>query len=196
MLDKYIDNDDPTKVRKSLLTVALLTVFFANIQFASNEMSILGLRVVIDPARLVALGRIASGTLCAIFVLRALPQIVKAFQDIAQRRLQRREASERLALMSHWDLDIPSAAEEGPEGEFEALDERFNHLRSRLEAHFHSMSLSASLIAVLSLDYAMPFAAGWIAASDPYQIADWITSLVPAVSVAPDTTAIPHGAPN
>ncbi|AMY68484.1 hypothetical protein [Frigidibacter mobilis] len=73
MLDKYIDNDDPTKVRKSLLTVALLTVFFANIQFASNELSILGLRVVIDPARLVAFGQIASGGLTVIFVIRALP---------------------------------------------------------------------------------------------------------------------------
>ena len=60
VFDKYIENDDPAKVRKSLLTVALLTVFFANIQFVSNELSLLGLKLVLDPARLVAFGRIVS----------------------------------------------------------------------------------------------------------------------------------------
>ncbi len=177
MLDKYVDNEDPAKVRKSLLTITLLTVFFANVQFTANELSILGLKIVVDPGRLVAFGRLASGLLLCVFLLRALPQIVKSSEELHKRRIDRHERIQRSKIAESWGFDVPSPPADGPDAEFLELKTDIGYLRQKLEATYSILAFWASFFAVLFLDYALPVAAGVVASFYPYSVSNMITCL-------------------
>ncbi|AMY68485.1 hypothetical protein [Frigidibacter mobilis] len=124
--------------------------------------------------------------------------MVKAIQDVAQRRLERRESRELSELETAYGIDRgPDWDEEhcrdADEVDLEAHAERFNYSRARLDALFSDLTLWVTVTAVLSLDYAMPLVAGAIAALSPYLISDLITALAVTESppTAPEVVALP-----
>lgn len=180
MLDKYVENDDPAKVRKALLTVAVMTMFFANIQFISNELSILGLRIVLDPARLIAFGRIASALLLSVFLLRSATNLVKAVQELHQRRIDDEKTVKMYCIYAEYDA--PPEYDSSPQGELNALEDTFNRRRQRLDRVYSSLSFWSSLCSVISVDYALPVCAGVIAIFFPNAVAELISHLAVDVS--------------
>ncbi len=184
MLDKYIENDDPAKVRKSLLTISLATLFIANVQFSTNQLSFFGLQVVIDSARLVAFGRIASGVLLVVFFLRSLSQILNSIKEIWNRRLGNLERVWRENLNASWGLDVPSEPEEGPAGEFQYLEEKVGYRQRRIEAFFERVNFWVSAFVFLCLDYALPLFAGVVAARFPYSFADIVTKVAASANAS------------
>ena len=181
VFDKYIENDDPAKVRKSLLTVALLTVFFANIQFVSNELSLLGLKLVLDPARLVAFGRIVSSVLLLVFVLRSLPSLVKSILEIHQRWVDRKEYLRKLDVFAEWDM--PTDYRGSPEEDLKDIEETSASERRNIVRMYSSWGFWTAICGVICIDYALPVTAGIIAISYPYSVSELITCLaIPAVT--------------
>lgn len=98
LLEKYVDDSDPKSVRRSLISVALFTLFVANIQVISGELSILGLRVIIEKERLVAFGQIVSAIFVLVFIFRSLTKIIQAIKELAEKRLARSQSMAILYL--------------------------------------------------------------------------------------------------
>ena len=188
MLDKYIDNDDPVKVRRSMLTVALLTVFLANIRFTANELSILGLKVMIDPERLVALGRISSVILLMVFALRSLPQIVKAAEEYSQRSLAQKEKAERSNIFEdRYGPDVPDPPphnHEDIDGMLDWIKRSFDLDRKYISRKFSQYSFIASMIAVVLLDYTLPVGTAIVAGFFPYALSDLVDCIARSSSPA------------
>lgn len=186
VIDKIVDNDDPVRVRKSLLTVALFTIFFANIQFSANELSLLGLKLIVNPERLVALGRVSTALIFLIFLLRSLPKIVSTIQSLQERRLLSLRNAESADLTQTWGGNEPPYFDEGPNGEFEAHTYKFDYLEKSLQEKFTALNFWVALTSALLIDYALPVSAGIVATVSPYSVSDLISYL----ASTPTTTSV------
>ena len=177
MLDKYIDNSEPTKIRTSLLTISLLTVFFANITFASNELSFLGLEIIIEQPRLVAFGQIASTFLLLTFIIRSLPGAIKGYENIFERRMEKRKSIALHRIQYEYFGDDPAPPSYGPEGETQDVEAEFASARWRLNRLVERLFFVTSLLAMALLDYGLPVGVGVLAARYPYFLSDQIDEM-------------------
>jgi hypothetical protein len=98
-LQAIIEHADLDRTRRSLYIAALFTFVIANAQFQSREMSIFGLRVIIDPEQLVALGRFSVTFLLCIFLLHSISNILALFEQFKRAAFDNWESAAKEELV-------------------------------------------------------------------------------------------------
>lgn len=165
---QLFDFDDLKKSRKSLLIFSISTLIFASVNLARNELSILGVSFIVSQDRIVALGRIATIILLAIYTLRATPAIVDFIKDSTVERIDKRHKINYQYL--EFDIIGPPDEEEdyGPAADLNELHRKQNWEKEKIEKLFITTVNFLQAIAFVLLDFLFPIALGFICAIDPY----------------------------
>jgi aspartyl-tRNA synthetase len=177
MIDNYTDHADEKKTRKSLLAVAITTIFLGNMEISSSTLTIFGLELVFDQDRLMAFGQIATSVLLVIFIFRSLPIYIASLHKISLNRLSQKENVTKKEWRVSWDVDVPAESKDGPDGEYQAIHHKFEYLRNQADQKFSTLIAIATAIAVVFVDFGVPLCIGFIAAVEPIIISDLVDEM-------------------
>ena len=76
LIDLLSDNETVLKVRKNLLTLSLLLLFFASLQFLSNELNFFGLKVGVSHDKLIFIFRLVTAFVLIRFMLIIVTDLI------------------------------------------------------------------------------------------------------------------------
>uniref|UniRef100_UPI003B52291C hypothetical protein n=1 Tax=Roseovarius indicus TaxID=540747 RepID=UPI003B52291C len=167
LIENYLDHSDEKKARKALLAVSITTVMFACLDFSSNQLALLGIELIIHQDRVVGFGKLASGVLLFIYLVKSLPAYTALLKELSVERLKRSEALKKRKFEADWDLDIPPDHGYGPQGDYDAIESEIQHRRAQIEERYSRMTFFVSALTIMFVDIGVPVIVGTIATTQP-----------------------------
>ena len=167
MIWDHLTPENNKQAKKSLLIVSALTIFVAGVDFTSDVITLFGFGVRIPQVKLVSAGQVLSGMMLVVFVLRSLPIYLEAVAELFTNAMKSKQRGETLHLQLGWGFNDYPDFENGPEGEFKALEHRHTSEMELLTKKLDFVSITVRSISILLVDYSIPILVGFIAAFSP-----------------------------
>jgi len=153
-LDSRLDWSDEKKAKKAMLSIAITTIIFANLQIElGSTLSIFGLRIAADQIQIVAFGQLATSLLLVVFIARVLPSQLQLFLQNKMSDLEKRQEK----------LKVATSRNEKPKSLREALDEIPEHARKIVFAlntaelsRYSGWIVRAEIFALILVDNLIP----------------------------------------
>lgn len=167
-MNSYFSHDDLRKTRRSLFTFSLITFLVASLTIVDGTLSLAGLKIVISHPRVVLTGRFATSLLLLIYIIQVTPEILESFKDYRISALKKQEIRESDDLKDHWGFHEGKDYEEGPSGEFEALHDKYDWLRTVVSQKLDPLIVMLKGVSMGAIHYAFPALMGLLCFFDPY----------------------------
>lgn len=174
---EHLSPETEIKAKRSLLIIAALTIFVASIEITSDEITLLGFSVRIPQAKLISAGRLLSALMLSVFLLRSLPSFFNSVSEIIKRVLKSKQDQETINLQSSWGFEGYPDFDDGPHGEFEALDHHHSTQTKLLEEKLNVASILLQSVSVIIVDYSVPIFVGFIAIVAPNYPSEFSSNL-------------------
>lgn len=179
-MERFLDHSDAPKTRAAVLSAAIFKMVLANLTLATDRIALLGLEVIVQQDRLVAMGRIVTSVLLGLFVLRSVPGLIEAWRLLRIARLEHSEARARTEVIETFGLDAPGPPEYGPHAEIDEIESNHAHLRWQTERRVETLNFRFGIALSLSIDLLFPAAVALTAIFYPEAIAHQIDRMVEA----------------
>ena len=177
----YLDNSTESKARRNVLVAAGSTLLAANLRFTSNIFDFFGLKIAVEPDRIVAVGQLFCSLLIVIFIMRSLPGIIETVKLSWTSRFVKREHSELLELRYELFGADDDTGPESPEGDFSHAQAKLVRTREEMQERFnfwHNLTLRLGNVFV---DFVLPTAFGLIAIFFPSSVSNVLIPLAQTV---------------
>ena len=169
MIWEHLDPKDQKKAKRSLITIASITIAVASVEIISDEITLLGFSLRISQDKLVSAGQLLTLLLLCIFALRSLPVYVESISKIWQSALDSKHKRETINLQYDWGYEDYPDFSDGAQGDFEALDFKQRNEKERLSERLSLISIFAKSTSVLLVDYTIPILLSAVAVVAPDQ---------------------------
>jgi len=177
----YLDNSTESKARRNVLVASGSTLLAANLRFTNNSLDLFGLKIAVEPDRIVAVGQLLCFLLILIFITRSMPRIIETIKLSWTNRFVKREHSELLDLRFELFGADDDTSPDTPEGDFSHAQVRLMRIREETQSRFDFWHNCALSLANVFVDFVLPTAFGLTAILYPYSVSNVLIPLAQTV---------------
>jgi len=165
---RFFEYDDFKKTRRTLLYFSIATFLIAGVGIIDGTIDLFGLKVIVSQQRLVSTGKIATSALLAIYLVQAIPEVLKLWKAYLLARRDKIEKNEDKQLQDSWGYNYGKDYEDSPKGELEALNDGHKWRRTNIVQRWDAIVKAAQYLAIGSIEFLMPAVFGTLCVIDPY----------------------------